>query len=32
MSPGDGPLVGGTGVTITGSNFIDVTDVSIGGL
>src|SRR5689334_10538051 len=31
VSPGSGPLAGGTSVTITGANFIDVTSVTIGG-
>jgi hypothetical protein len=31
VSPGSGPLTGGTSVTITGANFADVTEVSIGG-
>jgi len=31
VSPAGGPLVGGTTVTITGTNFIDVTSVTIGG-
>lgn len=31
VSPGHGPLTGGTSVTITGTNFADVTEVSIGG-
>lgn len=31
VSPAIGPLAGGTSVTITGSNFIDVTTVTIGG-
>ena len=30
VSPATGPLAGGTSVTITGSNFIDVTSVTIG--
>ena len=31
VSPASGPLAGGTTVTITGTNFIDVTSVAIGG-
>ena len=31
VSPANGPLAGGTRVTITGTNFIDVTSVTIGG-
>ena len=31
VSPGSGPVTGGTSVTITGTNFADVTEVSIGG-
>ena len=31
VSPGSGPLAGGTHVTITGTNFIDITSVTIGG-
>jgi alpha-tubulin suppressor-like RCC1 family protein len=31
VSPASGPLAGGTNVTITGTNFIDVTRVTIGG-
>jgi hypothetical protein len=31
VTPGSGPLTGGTSVTITGANFADVTDVTIGG-
>jgi alpha-tubulin suppressor-like RCC1 family protein len=32
ISPAIGPLAGGTSVTITGTNFIDITDVTIGGI
>src|SRR5256885_17107135 len=32
ISPASGLLSGGTTVTITGANFIDVTDVTIGGI
>ena len=32
LSPSSGLLAGGTTVTITGTNFIDVTDVTIGGI
>jgi hypothetical protein len=32
ISPPSGLLAGGTTVTITGTNFIDVTDVTIGGI
>ena len=31
VTPASGPLAGGTSVTITGTNFIDVTSVTIGG-
>ena len=31
VSPASGPLGGGTNVTITGTNFVDVTGVTIGG-
>ena len=31
VSPATGPIVGGTSITITGANFIDVTSVTIGG-
>ncbi len=31
VSPDSGPLTGGTHVTITGTNFVDVTSVTIGG-
>lgn len=31
VSPASGPLVGGTGVTVTGTNFSDVTGATIGG-
>src|SRR5881296_2936604 len=31
VSPVSGPLAGGTSVTITGTNFINVTSVTIGG-
>src|SRR5439155_4123629 len=31
VSPASGPLAGGTNVTITGSNFANVTSVTIGG-
>src|SRR5258705_13836157 len=31
VSPASGPLPGGTSVTITGTNFTDVTSVTIGG-
>lgn len=31
VSPASGPLVGGTSVTISGTSFIDVTSVTIGG-
>ena len=32
ISPAIGPLAGGTSVTITGTNFIDIADVTIGGI
>ena len=31
VNPSSGPLAGGTSVTITGTNFIDVTSATIGG-
>ncbi|MBI4419465.1 MAG: IPT/TIG domain-containing protein, partial [Gemmatimonadetes bacterium] len=31
ITPGAGPLTGGTSVTIAGTNFVDVTSVTIGG-
>src|SRR3989442_15697115 len=31
VDPGTGPLAGGTSVTIMGTNFINVTSVTIGG-
>src|SRR5439155_972080 len=31
VDPGTGPLAGGTSVTITGTNFVNVTSVTIGG-
>src|SRR2546422_7042535 len=31
VDPGTGPLAGGTSVTITGTNFLNVTSVTIGG-
>src|SRR5207247_7329500 len=31
VSPASGPLAGGTNVTITGSNFANVTSVTLGG-
>src|SRR2546422_5003282 len=31
VNPGTGPLAGGTSVTITGTNFLNVTSVTIGG-
>jgi alpha-tubulin suppressor-like RCC1 family protein len=31
VSPTSGPLVGGTAVTITGTNFVNVTGVTVGG-
>jgi hypothetical protein len=31
VSPASGPETGGTSVTITGTNFVDVTSVTIGG-